>query len=52
MCLEHEHELIQGELMTVKDGEVTREHVLPWRRHAFCAFEFAYFARPDSRFTA
>ncbi|MFH2111860.1 MAG: amidophosphoribosyltransferase [Candidatus Bathyarchaeota archaeon] len=48
--LEHDHELIPGELMTVKDGDVTREQVLPWRRQAFCAFEFAYFARPDSRF--
>jgi len=48
--LEHLHELVPGELMTVRGGEVTREQVLPWRRQAFCAFEFAYFARPDSRF--
>ena len=48
--LEHVRELIPGELMTVNDSGVTQEQVVPWRRQAFCAFEFAYFARPDSRF--
>jgi amidophosphoribosyltransferase len=48
--LEHVRELVPGELMTVSDSGVTQEQVVPWRRQAFCAFEFAYFARPDSKF--
>lgn len=45
-----ERELEPGELMTVEGGSVTREQLVPCRRRAFCAFEFAYFARPDSIF--
>jgi amidophosphoribosyltransferase len=48
--LDRVREFTPGELMTVNDSGVTREQVVPWRRQAFCAFEFAYFARPDSRF--
>ena len=48
--LDLERELQPGELMTVEGGSVTREQLVPCRRRAFCAFEFAYFARPDSIF--
>ena len=48
--LELSREIRPGELMTVEDGSVTREQVAPCGRRAFCAFEFAYFARPDSVF--
>ncbi len=42
-------ELEPGELaVATKDG-FTKEKVAPCRRKALCAFEFAYFARPDSR---
>ncbi len=48
--LEYDHEFIPGELMTISDSGITKEQIIPWKRHAFCAFEYAYFARPDSRF--
>ena len=47
--LEWDHELLPGELMVVKDGNVSRKLIVPWKKRAFCAFEFAYFMRPDSR---
>jgi amidophosphoribosyltransferase len=43
-------EVQPGEFMKVERGKVSRERLIPERRRAFCAFEFAYFARPDSRF--
>ncbi len=45
-----EREIQPGEFMKVSGGEVTREQLHPCKGKAFCAFEFAYFARPDSRF--
>ncbi len=45
-----ERELRPGEFMKVEDGCVTREQLASCGRRAFCAFEFAYFARPDSLF--
>jgi amidophosphoribosyltransferase len=48
--LELQHELRPGELITVSDGEFCQERVARCNRKAFCAFEFAYFARPDSKF--
>jgi amidophosphoribosyltransferase len=43
------YELDPGELaVATKDGFI-REEIAPRRRKALCAFEFAYFARPDSR---
>lgn len=43
-------EVNPGELVVFdKDGEV-REQVVSPNRQAFCAFEYAYFARPDSIF--
>jgi amidophosphoribosyltransferase len=48
--LELQHELRPGELISIKDGEFCQEQVVRCRKKAFCAFEFAYFARPDSKF--
>jgi amidophosphoribosyltransferase len=42
-------ELEPGELVMVYEGGFERKQVVKDRK-AFCAFEFAYFARPDSKF--
>jgi amidophosphoribosyltransferase len=42
-------ELEPGELVMVSEGGFERKQVVKDRK-AFCAFEFAYFARPDSKF--
>ncbi|MCW4017600.1 MAG: amidophosphoribosyltransferase [Candidatus Bathyarchaeota archaeon] len=47
---QRDFELEPGELVTIiKDG-FKRQRLIEKPRKAFCAFEFAYFARPDSRF--
>jgi amidophosphoribosyltransferase len=43
-------ELEPGELVTVTKDGFKREKMIEKPRKAFCAFEYAYFARPDSRF--
>lgn len=43
-------ELEPGELVTVSKDGFKRQRLVTNERKAFCAFEFAYFARPDSRF--
>ena len=43
-------ELEPGELVTVSKEGFERKRLVNNERKAFCAFEFAYFARPDSRF--
>jgi amidophosphoribosyltransferase len=43
-------ELNPGELVTVSKGGFKRIPVIEKPREAFCAFEYAYFARPDSVF--
>jgi|GEM_PF-136349 len=43
-------ELEPGELVTVTENGFKRQKLVNGDRKAFCAFEFAYFARPDSRF--
>jgi amidophosphoribosyltransferase len=43
-------ELKPGELVTVARDGFKREKIADGDRRAFCAFEFAYFARPDSIF--
>jgi amidophosphoribosyltransferase len=43
-------ELNPGELATVTKGGFKRQQLITNPRKAFCAFEYAYFARPDSRF--
>jgi len=46
---EFDFEVEPGELVTATKDGFNREEVAPCRRKALCAFEFAYFARPDSR---
>lgn len=43
-------ELNPGELVIASKDGFKRIQVIPNPKHAFCAFEFAYFARPDSIF--
>lgn len=43
-------ELSPGGLMWIEEGRCCQEEVVTSHRRAFCAFEFAYFARPDSLF--
>ncbi|MGE5637133.1 MAG: amidophosphoribosyltransferase [Chloroflexota bacterium] len=43
-------ELNPGELVTVSKAGFKRQQLIENPRKAFCAFEYAYFARPDSRF--
>jgi amidophosphoribosyltransferase len=45
-----EREIKPGEFIKVKNGFTTCEQLVPCKNKAFCAFEFAYFARPDSIF--
>jgi amidophosphoribosyltransferase len=48
--LERDFELNPGELViATKDGFI-RQQIIEKPKHAFCSFEYAYFARPDSRF--
>lgn len=48
--IEWQRELRPGELLIVKEGTMSQVQVSPSRRQAFCAFEYAYFSRPDSRY--
>jgi amidophosphoribosyltransferase len=43
-------ELEPGELVKVSENGVERIQIIKTPRKAFCAFEYAYFSRPDSRF--
>lgn len=47
---EWDFELEPGELVTVTKEGFKRQKLVDGERKAFCAFEFAYFARPDSHF--
>jgi amidophosphoribosyltransferase len=47
--LNFDFEVNPGELVVATKDGFTREQVMPCRKKALCAFEFAYFARPDSR---
>lgn len=47
---EKDFEVEPGELVIVSEGGCQRRKLVNGKRKAFCAFEFAYFARPDSRF--
>ncbi|MFW6110924.1 MAG: amidophosphoribosyltransferase [Thermoproteota archaeon] len=47
---QRDFEVERGELVTVSEEGFQRKNLVKDRRKAFCAFEFAYFARPDSRF--
>jgi len=47
---ERDFEVGPGELVTASKNGFRREKLVDEGRRAFCAFEFAYFARPDSWF--
>jgi amidophosphoribosyltransferase len=47
---QRDFELEPGELVKVTEDGFERKKLVSGQRKAFCAFEFAYFARPDSRF--
>lgn len=47
---ERDFELEPGEFVTVTKDGFHRRKLVSGERKAFCAFEYAYFARPDSRF--
>ena len=47
--INHCFELNPGELVTATKDEFKREQLINSGKKALCAFEFAYFARPDSR---
>lgn len=47
--LAFDFEIEPGELVTTSENGFNREKLVNGRRKASCAFEFAYFARPDSR---
>jgi amidophosphoribosyltransferase len=47
---EKDFEIEPGELVTVSENGFKRQKLMNGKRKAFCAFEFAYFARPDSCF--
>ncbi len=47
--LKFDFEVQPGEVVFVSREGFTRERLAPCGRKALCAFEFAYFARPDSR---
>jgi amidophosphoribosyltransferase len=47
---ERDFEIEPGELITASKDGFRRDKLVNGGRKAFCAFEFAYFARPDSRF--
>jgi amidophosphoribosyltransferase len=42
-------EVLPGEVITLTDGGVQTRMVAGSERHAFCVFEYIYFARPDSK---
>ncbi|MDH5448907.1 MAG: amidophosphoribosyltransferase [Candidatus Bathyarchaeota archaeon] len=45
----HGFEVEPGEFVTASKGGFEREQLMAKKRRALCAFEFAYFARPDSK---
>ncbi len=47
--LTFDFEVEPGELIVATNDGFERSKLVSGRRKAFCAFEFAYFARPDSR---
>jgi amidophosphoribosyltransferase len=48
--IDWQRELRPGELLIVKDRMMYQIQAFPSRKQAFCAFEYAYFSRPDSRY--
>jgi amidophosphoribosyltransferase len=46
---EFDFEINPGELVIASNKGIQREQLVQCRKRALCAFEFAYFSRPDSR---
>ena len=46
---EHGFEVERGQLVIASEDGFAREQLVKCEKKAFCGFEFAYFARPDSR---
>jgi amidophosphoribosyltransferase len=49
---EHDFELCPGELVIATKEGFIRKQIIKNTKQAFCSFEYAYFARPDSRFNS
>ena len=49
---ERDFELCPGELVIATKEGFIRQQIIENPKQAFCAFEYAYFARPDSRFNS
>ncbi|MEA2090383.1 MAG: amidophosphoribosyltransferase [Thermoproteota archaeon] len=47
--LEYNFEIAPGELVVASENGLKREQLITEKKRSFCAFEFAYFARPDSK---
>jgi amidophosphoribosyltransferase len=47
--IDWQRELRPGELLSIQNNKMIQEQVVPFKKQAFCAFEFAYFSRPDSK---
>ena len=48
-CLNHFFDIIKpGELLRINENDIRRDQLIQLKKKAFCSFEFAYFARPDS----
>jgi len=47
--IQHDADVEPGELVVATKDGFAREEIVPCSRKALCAFEFAYFARPDSK---
>jgi amidophosphoribosyltransferase len=45
---EYVRDIEPGEMVVIREGGVEFFHPFPQTRHAFCIFEYIYFARPDS----
>lgn len=46
--LQPESHVKPGELLIWSEGGLSKEQIMKGKKKAFCSFEFAYFARPDS----
>ncbi len=44
----YERDVEPGEMVIINKNGIQHVRTLPSQRHAFCVFEFIYFARPDS----
>lgn len=45
----YDFEIKPGEYVMAVEGDFERKQIVPIKKKSLCSFEFAYFARPDSR---